>query len=100
MAEKTPPAEMQAQIARFVPGALNRAIKSYENYSKGKEKEVLDKGFSDFHKGGRLAITHIQLLYKLACDVGIENEDTQRAEELLRSESLAIVNDYHCRTDR
>jgi len=57
------------QIARFLPDAISKAIKSYDEFmqSPAKKKNVDDaSAFEKHHKACRVAIAHIELLLKLA----------------------------------
>lgn len=59
------------QIAEFLPEAIRLAVSSYRQFMKT-EEEIDDKGnissrnFSDHHKQAKIAISHIELLIKLA----------------------------------
>jgi len=59
------------QIAEFLPEAIELAVASYKQYMTA--KEVIDKDgnvsepkFVDLHKNAKIAISHIELLIKLA----------------------------------
>ena len=56
-------ATTRAQIADFLPDAISLAIKSYRNYM---IKDTETEQFSEYHKAAKVAISHIELLIKLA----------------------------------
>lgn len=55
----------RAQIAEFLPEAIRAALNSYQEFS---DKEVGDKEkeFKEHHTACKVAISHIDLLLKLA----------------------------------
>lgn len=55
--------QSRAQIALFLPVAIEKAMHSYRSYI---DKEELDGEFSDRHKAAKIALAHIELLIKLA----------------------------------
>ena len=64
----TPPkveARSRKDIADFLPRAIERAIKSYDDFSK-KEKSEQAKNFKEHHDACKVAVAHIELLIKLA----------------------------------
>lgn len=72
----------RVQIAGFLPDAIRTALNSYQKFSK---KNVGDeeKDFKDHHTACKVAISHIDLLLKLARwadlpDSEIEGQNHQR----------------------
>jgi hypothetical protein len=72
---------MRQRIAEFLPGALEKAIISYENFM---EQSHDDEGkFKSHHDACKVALAHIELLVKLAKwadlpDPALEGEDQNR----------------------
>lgn len=58
--------QSRAQIAAFLPGAIMRALTSYFEFSKASPDEKECKNFSNHHTAAKAAISHIELLVKLA----------------------------------
>ena len=78
-------AGMRADIAAFLPNAIQSALESYQSFS---EEEASDpkatkaKSFKDHHDACKVAIAHIELLIKLAKwadlpDPKVEDENQQ-----------------------
>jgi hypothetical protein len=55
----------RAQVLLFLPAAIERATSSYHEFMK-QETALTPKDFSDHHKAGKVAISHFELLLKLA----------------------------------
>ena len=58
--------QSRVQIAAFLPGAMTRALTSYFEFSKGCPDEKECKDFASRHSAAKAAISHIELLVKLA----------------------------------
>lgn len=58
-------AHTRAQIIKFLPIAIRRALSSYRNFT-GKQPTHDPKDFKDRHGASKVAVAHIQLLIKLA----------------------------------
>lgn len=58
--------QSRAQIAAFLPGAIMRALTSYFEFSKASPDEQQCKDFASRHTAAKAAISHIELLVKLA----------------------------------
>jgi len=62
--------QTRAQVAAFLPRAISKVLESYHSFMKGDvfgEKSNPDtQDFSDAHKAAKVAISHIELLIKLA----------------------------------
>ena len=72
----------RVQIAEFLPDAIRAALNSYQNYS---QSEAATDGakFKDHHTACKVAVSHIDLLLKLARwadlpDSEIEGQNHQR----------------------
>ena len=66
--------QTRQQIAEFLPEAIELAIKSYKKFMRDGPKEIIENSkktisgnaFTDHHKSAKIAISHIELLIKLA----------------------------------
>jgi hypothetical protein len=67
--------QTRQQIAEFLPEAIELAVHSYKEFMKGgikiqpstgKPKNSEDNSFTSHHKSAKIAISHIELLIKLA----------------------------------
>ena len=67
MTDQLPPIEAatRERVAEFLPQALSKTLESYREFI---SREVPDdaKNFSNHHAAAKVAISHIQLLIKLA----------------------------------
>lgn len=54
------------QIAAFLPDAIRLAVESYRGFMQTEQKIINRKDFADHHKSAKVAISHIELLIKLA----------------------------------
>lgn len=79
--------EMKQAIAGFVPTAIKRAFASYVEYSEAPQEINGHKDFAGHHSACKVAISHIELLLKLAKwaevpevtkGAGINNEDLEK----------------------
>lgn len=66
------------QIAAFLPDAIRLAIESYRAHM---IQQATDKTFSDHHKAAKVAISHIELLIKLARWADLPDKKELAAEE-------------------
>lgn len=80
-------AEMKKSIAEFVPAAIKRAFESYMSYSEIVRDHKEYKDFSGHHSACKVAISHIELLLKLAkwaevpeavSSSGLSNEELEK----------------------
>lgn len=55
----------RAQVAEFLPRAMAKALASYREYMDSASFET-NSNFSEVHKAAKVAISHIELLIKLA----------------------------------
>lgn len=58
--------ETRTQIAKFLPDAIARALKSYEAFAALDQPGTESKEFAAHHSAAKAAIAHIHLLIKLA----------------------------------
>lgn len=58
--------ETQLYLETFLPTALSKAMKSYEDFSKQDKNHLEDSVFLEHHKACKAAISHVELLLKLA----------------------------------
>lgn len=61
----------RTQIAEFLPEAIRLAVRSYRNFMNTEEDinekgQIVTRGFVEHHKSAKIAISHIELLIKLA----------------------------------
>lgn len=65
-----PPVKIEAatreQIAAFLPEAIRLAVESYRSFMEKSADNSDIKKFADHHKSAKVAISHIELLIKLA----------------------------------
>ena len=70
----SPPVKIEAltreQIANFLPEAIRLAVGSYRSFMQSEEvastRKDFKKDFVEHHKSAKIAISHIELLIKLA----------------------------------
>ena len=67
-------ARERREIATFLPAAISRAVNSYRSFS-GQNASEKPKEFGEHHKACRAALSHIELLLKLAEYENLENID-------------------------
>jgi hypothetical protein len=91
------------QIAEFLPAAIRKAAASYHEFAgraipAGADDKAAAKSFAEHHAACKAAITHIELLLKLARSAGMEDgADGEEAAALMRAaqEDLAdFSGDY------
>ncbi|MFN3700115.1 MAG: hypothetical protein ACK4VI_01175 [Alphaproteobacteria bacterium] len=88
--------QSRVQIAEFLPGAIARALTSYFAFSKASPDEQECKDFAARHNAAKAAISHIELLVKLAKwadlpDPALENADeNDRLSRLIESATKEI----------
>ncbi len=58
--------KIREQIKEFLPRALARTMKSYEDFVEDRLTENQKENFAENHKNANLAIKHIEVLVKLA----------------------------------
>ena len=75
---------MREHIALFLPGAMQAAIMSYQNFLEGEATSgdaQTAKSFRDHHDACKVAIAHIDLLIKLAKWADIPPPELQDANQ-------------------
>ena len=58
--------ESREQIAGFLPEAIRKALTSYKKFMEEEKVEIKAKDFKEHHSACKVAISHIDLLLKLA----------------------------------
>lgn len=90
--------ETRAQIAAFLPGAITRALTSYFEFSKSKPDEKECKDFSNHHSAAKAAISHIELLVKLAKWADLP--DPAVVAEMEQSQLAALIESANAEISR
>lgn len=68
------------QLAAFLPAAIGKAVQSYHDFAGrtipagGAEEKSAAKNFTEHHGACKAAITHIELLLKLARSAGMGDD--------------------------
>jgi hypothetical protein len=57
--------DMRKHVSEFLPAAISKALESYHSFA-GQEIPEDSKGFSSHHSACKVAISHVELLLKLA----------------------------------
>ena len=60
------------QVAEFLPAAIQKALNSYHAFMDNGVDTTTAKEFSEHHKAGKVAISHVELLIKMAEWAGID----------------------------
>ncbi len=77
------------QVIKFLPNLIEMTLQSYNDFvSAGPEKDEDEKGvkrakhksFAEHHSAGKVALAHLDLMFKLAKSVDI---NTEKSEEKL-----------------
>lgn len=63
-------------VADFLPGALSKALSSYQGFCDREYESEKPKAFKEHHESCKAAISHVELLLKLA-----ERFDVLRTED-------------------
>lgn len=76
--------QSRTQIAAFLPDAIRAALKSYQCYSEASLHQE-EKSFKEHHTACKVAISHIDLLLKLArwADLPDTRADDQNQQKVL-----------------
>ncbi|HNQ92213.1 MAG TPA: hypothetical protein PKI93_04705 [Alphaproteobacteria bacterium] len=90
----------RAQVAEFLPRAISKALQSYHEFMEGTAFGEEAKEFSDAHKAAKVAISHIELLIKLAKwadlpDAAIESKGELDEFSNLMNRAEGDVKDYY-----
>lgn len=78
-------ATTRAQIADFLPDAIRLAVESYRNHM---TRSDLEADFSNHHKAAKVAISHIELLIKLARWADLPDGDARDAGDMAHLSAL------------
>lgn len=65
MSDNSFDARVRTRVAEFLPAAFEKAFQSYHEFMK-KDVSTVAKDFSEHHKAAKVAVSHIELLIKLA----------------------------------
>lgn len=57
---------MRASVTEFLPDALSKALNSYQDFSEREYENEKPKAFKEHHDSCKAAISHVELLLKLA----------------------------------
>ena len=92
--------ETREQIARFLPDAIARALTSYFEFSTSETEEKDSKKFAAHHTASKAAISHIELLLKLAKlaelpDAAAENHNNQIVLAAMVQEAREELDKYN-----
>ncbi len=91
--------KQREQIAQFLPQAMRKAIESYSEFMSQEQARRSDqktpiKDFSDHHTACKVALAHIELLFKLTKEAGLENEPGMYAKKEIEAVLWQIQRDY------
>ena len=85
----------RARVAEFLPRALTVTMQSYDDYMSGKMTAEEKKEFESNHKAAKVAISHIELLLKLAGAAELPREDGDGMElAILIQQASAELDKY------
>lgn len=100
------------QIAAFLPDAISQTLKSYYRFAQQEAPEdktpgknpVTTREFADYHKACKVAISHIELLIKLARwadlpDAKDEDRNRQIIIAAMINEAQKELEDYNRRQE-
>lgn len=95
--------QSRVQIAAFLPDAIRMALNSYQKFSYAFHDES-DKSFKDHHTACKVAISHIDLLLKLARwadlpDSTVVDRNQQRVLMAAIAEAERELHDYEEQDD-
>ena len=93
--------DTRRRIAAFLPGAIAKALGSYELFS-GQDAPDEAKEFTAHHNACKVAIAHIELLIKLArwADIPIEGEGCDAQLATIIQAAQSEVADYEIKTKK
>lgn len=86
MADMNLPDKLRAQIVDAIVRALHRALISYEKHTVGIALRPDDQ-FYEAHKNARMALSHMELLIKLAKGLGVRDPVIEQAEKACKQEA-------------
>lgn len=80
---------LKEQVARFMPQAIEKALHSYHRFMDEDEPDT--KKFKEHHLACKVAIAHVELLFKLArladLPVGQSGEPAEDLSKMLKAAS-------------
>ena len=87
--------ETRLYLETFLPEALSKALESYHRFS-GRDVVQDTKEFSDHHAACKVAISHVELLLKLAkwADLNIQDANVPDLTEKNLADALADVKKF------
>lgn len=96
--------QVREQVAAFLLGAIDRALVSYFQFSKDKPTDKECKEFAARHAAAKAAISHVELLIKLARwadlpDPAAENHNQQIVLAAMLQEAQEEVDSYNAISD-
>jgi hypothetical protein len=91
--------KQRKQIAEFLPQAMRKAIESYFDFmsqeqARRSDKNSPTKDFSDHHTACKVALAHIELLFKLTKEAGLEDEPGMYQKKEIEAVLRQIQHDY------
>ena len=66
--------EMRSVVAKHLPGAIEKAMVSYDKFLKQGE-HIKPEDFKKYHEACKVALAHVALLIKMACWAGENAEE-------------------------
>lgn len=74
------------QAAKYLPALIGKVLESYQEFlmleeyeeDPEKEKRTRDKKFTDYHNAGKVALGHLDLLFKMAKSLGVDTTDSEK----------------------
>lgn len=95
------------QAARYLPALIERVLKSYHDFlmdepvdvvvaapQEKQETRTRDKQFTDYHNAGKVAIGHLDLLFKLAKGLGLDTGESERKMVILMEHAKGSANHF------
>ncbi len=93
----------RSQLRKFLPGALHTALESYRMFMMMERNINESKKYGEHQKAGRIAIGHVDLLFRLAKNMEEEGE-LSGEEDLdmlkgLMQQAKQSSDEYHAQHD-
>lgn len=94
----------RGHVAKYLPALIERVLKSYHDFlmaerkdeeEQGKEKPSRSKEFTDYHNAGKVAISHLDVLFKLAKSIGIDTGESEKQMLTLMAQAKEDTNRFH-----
>lgn len=95
------------QAKKYLPKLIQSVLKSYHDFlmtedaehneepQNEKEKRTRDKKFTDYHNAGKVAVGHLDLLFKFAKSIGIDTGDSERQMLVLLAHAKEETDRFH-----